>query len=102
MDEITIKADVEMITFDDLLEVIDLFGNISAEPGEAANIIQKYRPLMSYFVVDENGDRVEPEEAEKLIGKMPAVKILPFVQSVVQALTDLSNMMTLPPVKGSS
>jgi len=106
MAEITIKPDIELVTFDDLLEMVDLFGNISLEnldtQGVVSEVIQKYRPLLSYFVVDKDGKRIDPEEAQSLIGKIPAKDVLPHIQPMIQVITELSGMMALPPEKGSN
>lgn len=100
-----LKIDINLISFDDILEMVGLFSDINAEDlksGGMGEVISKYKPLLSYFVFDDEGSKPSKENAMITVGQMPAVKVLPLIPSLIETLTELTGMMSLPPAKGGN
>lgn len=100
-----IKIDITRITFDDMLEMVGLFSDVDIEDlkkSKTGEIIKKYKPLLSYFVFD-GINRITGKEAEALVGGMPAIEVLPKIPVLIEVITKLTGMMTLPPeISGNS
>lgn len=95
-------------SFDELLEMVDMvskydFENFSsASTAEKMALVKEYKPLLAYFAFDDEGNKLPREEAETLIGKTPAIEILPYTLSLQGVLEELFKLMSSPPVNSGS
>jgi len=97
-----IVVDINKLDYDEMMATLDLFSGVDLTNIKSTELGEKYKMLLAHFAFDDEGQRMDHEEAEKLIGKSPAIDMMPLIPAATAVVQELSEMMKLPNMSGGS